>query len=126
MFDMTEKLIEWIEEEVDTRGWNFSELSRRSELSPGTISDVLSGRTQPGLRFCNGIASALGAPPERVFRMAGLLPPIIIGSETEKRQQECMEYFQYLPPEDQERLVGIARTFYERRSEYTVNKESDG
>ena len=112
MFDMPNKFSDWIEKKINERGWNFSELSRRSGLSPGTISDVLSERAQPGLRFCNGIASALNVPPETVLRKANLIP-------SEPEQTAIISEFVYmlsqLPEDEQEELLLIARSWIEAR-----------
>jgi transcriptional regulator with XRE-family HTH domain len=64
----------WLTEEMNERGWSNSELARRAEIVPSTISSVISGRNQPGLELCIGVARAFNYPPERVLRQAGLLP----------------------------------------------------
>lgn len=68
--------VAWLTRELNERGWSNSELARRSELVPSTISMVISGRAKPGWEFCLGVARALGFPPEMVLRRAGLLPAL--------------------------------------------------
>lgn len=67
---------EWIQAELGKRGWNVSELVRRSQglLSETQCSRVLSGTRGFGLDFLRGVATAFGLPLEVVFRRAGWLP----------------------------------------------------
>lgn len=73
-FAMEKTFIEWLEDELQERSWNGSELSRRSGMSQASVSMVLSGRRQAGNEFCDGVAKAFKMPPETVYRIAGLLP----------------------------------------------------
>lgn len=102
MFDMTTELINWIDRELEERGWSMRELSRRSGMSHGTISDVLNDRTNPGLDFCVGVARALDVPPENVLRMAGLIP-----RRTTRREliDEILYHFEGLSEDDQLRII---------------------
>lgn len=115
---MSDNLINWIEHEINTRGWSIRELARRSELAPTTISDVLGNRTRAGLQFCNGIARAFRVPPERVFREAGLLPPVIIGQDDQEKKKQLDDYWKYLTTEDRDTLATMAKALYERRTPY--------
>lgn len=71
---------EWLVSVMEEKGWSKSEMARRANISPAAISDILSGRRDPGLLVCQGIAKALKVPPEEVLRHAGLIPE----GETEK------------------------------------------
>ena len=72
---MTDKpLISWLLAELDARGWTQNELARRSGVSSGHLSHILSGTRDPGLDFYQGIAFALHLPLEEVLRNAGILP----------------------------------------------------
>lgn len=73
---MSESFVTWLVEQIDSRGWTNSELARRANLVPSTVSMVVSHQKRPGLEFCVGIAQAFGVPPEDVLRLAGLLPSI--------------------------------------------------
>ena len=120
--EMSDNLINWIEHEINTRGWSIRELARRSELAPTTISDVLGNRARAGLQFCNGIARAFKVPPERVFREAGLLPAVIIGQDDEQKKKELDDYWKYLTTGERDTLTTMARALYERRTAYDVRK----
>lgn len=89
----------WLQEEMNERGWNQSDLARSSNLTQGAISNVLNKTREPGYDFCVGIARAFDIPVETVFRRAKILP--------EKTNLD----------EDLDELVFIANrmTLYERR-----------
>ena len=65
---------DWLDQEVQERGWTFRELGRRAELSSGAVSKVMTGVVNPTWEFCAKIARALEMPEVEVFRRAGLLP----------------------------------------------------
>lgn len=109
----------WLIDEMNTRGWSNSELARRANVVPSTVSMIVSRRKKPGIDFCTGIARALKTPPERVFRLAGLLP-LVIGDDND-RKREIEEYWPYLPDDDRDTLAILARTLYEKRIEYETN-----
>ena len=67
---------DWLEQQVQERGWTFRELGRRAEMSSGAISKVMTGAVNPTWEFCAKIARALEMPEVEVFRRAGLLPPL--------------------------------------------------
>lgn len=66
--------INWLNNLLAEKGWTQAELSKRAQISPAMISSVLSGSRDPGMNFCNSVATALKLPPEEVYRVAGLLP----------------------------------------------------
>lgn len=66
-------LRDYIQDELQRRGWSIRELARRARLSHGTVSNLLAGKSEPTPDTLTAIARALGEPPEKLFRMAGLL-----------------------------------------------------
>ena len=110
--NMSIKLNTVIIDEISKRGWSIRELAKRADLAHGTVNSVLAQKSKPGITFCNGIARALKEPPERIFRLAGILPPVIIGQEREK---ELLDLFRHLDISDQNRIIRIARDFYQER-----------
>lgn len=64
---------EWIQKELDKRGWDQAELSRRGDITSSQVSRIMSGLRNPGIDACSAIAHAFNLPEEIVFREAGLL-----------------------------------------------------
>lgn len=71
---MAKGLVAWLNEQLDERGWSFSELARRAGLNPSTVSLVLSEQRNPGLEFCVKVAGALEEEYPFLLELAGLVP----------------------------------------------------
>lgn len=71
---MENKLITWLDKELNDRGWSQRQLAKKAKLSNTTVSDVLGGQRNITFDFCAAIAGPLGKQPEELFRLAGLLP----------------------------------------------------
>ena len=69
-----DKFANWLNNELNRRGWNYAELSRQSGMSRSMISRVISGYNRPGLEFCKSVADALDIPATIVLQLAGHLP----------------------------------------------------
>lgn len=93
---MREKLNKWIIEQLEEREWSQRELGRQSGLTGATVSNVLAGHTQPTWDFCAAIARAFGQPPEKVFRLAGLLTTPDESNLTDD-EKEWLRLYQSLP-----------------------------
>ena len=100
------RLTDWLSNQLDARGWSYNELARRAGLSSGTVSNVMAGRSNPGLDFCAGVAEALGESPEVLLRMAGLLPEVGADGDREAR---VLHVFRRLSPEQQEAAIAMLR-----------------
>jgi len=105
---------EWLQEQLDSRGWHQARLARRSGISAGQIARVINDTRQPGPEFCRAIAKALELPEELVFRQAGLLSP-------EQRKEdpptlaEWVALFRQSTPEKQEDLLTLARALLRKK-----------
>lgn len=69
---------EWLQNELDKRGWSQNELVRRSQefenrISQTQLSNILLGKRHAGPDSCIAIAQTLGLPRETVFRARGWL-----------------------------------------------------
>lgn len=97
---------DWIQAELDIRGWDQAELARRSQISDSHISRLVSGGRKPGQESVKAIARALRLPPEDVMRQAGLLPPrnVNLGASDRRVLIETMDKIAALSPDGQ-RLV---------------------
>lgn len=73
---MSQELITWVKAELTDRGWSHRELARRAGVSQTAVSGTLSGERNPGADFCIKLAKAFDETPERLLRLAGILPPL--------------------------------------------------
>ncbi|MBN1887667.1 MAG: response regulator [Thermoflexales bacterium] len=76
----SEAFLNWLNDELQERGWSMRELSRRMGFSVSTVSRVLNGEQNPSGDFCQGLADAFNVPVNRVLWQAGLLA---VGDRTE-------------------------------------------
>lgn len=82
---MEKTLPEWLQDKIDEKGMSAADLARKSRVSQGQISRLLSGGRGVSELSLRAIAEALSIPPEVAFRVAGFLPPI--PPRTEQHQQ---------------------------------------
>jgi len=98
---MTKQLVEWIEAERERRGWSLRRLAREAGLTPAQVSEVLSGRSRPGIRFYLGMWRAFHVSVDYLLQLAGELPP---GPEENPTLRALIELARRLPAEVQEEL----------------------
>lgn len=101
-----DNLSSWLAEEIKTRGWSIRELARRMDTSHTTVADVISGQRQPTWDFCAKIAKVFGEPPERILRLAGLLPA---EPEPDQTENQLLAIFRQLSPQEQQFLIASAQ-----------------
>lgn len=97
----------WVNEQLNARGWGYSELARRSGLSTSGISSMMTGQRQPGLEMCVGIARAFRMRPEEVLYRAGLLeppPPRVLDED------RLLRLFRQLNAHARETAIGLLST----------------
>lgn len=97
---------DWLLNWLNKKGWNQSELATRAGVTRTAISDVLSGRRNPGPELCLAISRALNLPPETVFRAAGLLPPV---DEDTEYQEEFFHLLSQLSPQERQEILDLLR-----------------
>jgi len=73
---------EWLQAEMDKRGWSQSDLARSSELNRAVINKLLNGKSHPQPTTLEAISRALKIPIEITYRAAGLLPNNTDNDET--------------------------------------------
>ena len=66
---------EWLQLEMDKRGWSQSDCARAAELNRAVINKLLNGKCKPQPVTLMAIARAFRIPVEIAYRAAGLLPP---------------------------------------------------
>lgn len=111
--DMDTAFSEWLNEEMNKRGWSQSDLARAAGISRQAVSDYINQkRTTPTPEALTAIAHGLKIPIETAFRAAGLLPT---PPEWNPTQAEWEDIFGKLSLEDQEELLQIARLKLDRK-----------
>lgn len=101
------KLSDFLHTEIEQRGWSKSELARRANISDAQVGDVMNENRNPGLKTCTGLARALDVLPEKIFRLAGLFPPLPASIEEEN---EAMTLFRQLSEEARRVVVTTMRS----------------
>lgn len=71
-----QNLSNWLQAELHSRDWSQSELARVSGLHRAIISKIILQGSDPTPETLEAIAKAFKIPPEQVYRIAGILPPI--------------------------------------------------
>lgn len=104
---MKTNFIEWLQAELDNRGWTQADLANRTKVAAGSISRIMTGARNPGPDFCKSVAKALDIPQETVFRAAGLLDPL---PEDHPELAEWEHIFRQAETEEErQRLLELAR-----------------
>ena len=65
---------EWLQAEMDKRGWSQSDLARSADLNRAVINKLLNGKSHPQPATLEAISRAFKIPIEITYRAAGLLP----------------------------------------------------
>lgn len=98
---------QWVINELSKSGWTMNEFARRSKLSSGYVSQVLSGIKKPGPKFYQGMAKAFGVTLESVERLEanGSIPK---SRENDPVYLELMEIAQVLADDDLQEVKNYA------------------
>ena len=110
-----DKFKPWLLQELKNRSWRRVDFARRAGLSMASLSDVLNGNYRAGPDMCKAIAQALGEPPEKVFRLAGLLPSLPAAED--EQLYELIETFKRLTPEKRREVLDYARWQLQRQQQ---------
>ena len=108
-----ETFSDWIETQLNDKGWKPADLARAAGVTDAALSRVLSGSRNPGPDLCRAIARALNEPAEKVFRLAGLLPPLPASDDS--TLQELLELARNLPPDQRQQALDYIRFLYQNR-----------
>jgi transcriptional regulator with XRE-family HTH domain len=111
---------DWLEKEIDMRGWSMSELARRCDVSRPAISRVVSGERGAGPELCRAIAHAFDMPEEKIFRIAGLLSELP-APEEDFTFAQVYDMMKHLTPEERFEIMEYVQWRYRRRI-----RESEG
>ena len=81
---------EWLQAEMDKRGWSQSDLARSADLNRAVINKLLNGKSHPQPATLEAIARALRVPLETIYRAAGLLPA---SADSDEAADEALHIF---------------------------------
>lgn len=120
MINMNNEFINWINRELEERGWSQQELSRRAGLSQSAISMVLNGR-EPGWDFCEKIAGPLGKSTRAVMELAGKLerPP----SVGDPHLDNLLDIAQNLDENRLQQTLNFARFMWKQQADEEIEKK---
>jgi transcriptional regulator with XRE-family HTH domain len=118
MFSVENKFANWVNHELEIRGWNQSTLTKKSGLAHGTISNILSGTRGIGEETCLALAKAFKLPPETVFRAAGLLPP---KKDIDPEIERAMHLASQLSEEELQEVIKIVELKLDRQEREKEN-----
>jgi transcriptional regulator with XRE-family HTH domain len=104
--------VEWLTAKLKKNGWSNNELARRAGLSSAAVSQVMTGRQNPGVEFCLGVSDALNEAPTRVFRLAGLLPE---NPDADEVLEDVVFYYARMTPDARQSLRTVARALAQEK-----------
>jgi transcriptional regulator with XRE-family HTH domain len=87
------RFAEWLQAEIDKRGWSQSDCARACDLNRAVINKLLNGKCKPQPSTLMAIARGFKIPVETAYRAAGLLPSINDGDDA---TQEVIHIFRSL------------------------------
>ena len=95
---------EWLQSEMDKRGWSQSDLARYADLNRAVINKLLNGKSHPQPATLEAISRALRIPLETTYRAAGLLPA---SADNDDATDEALHIFKSIR-NSQRRATAIA------------------
>jgi transcriptional regulator with XRE-family HTH domain len=75
------RFADWLQAELDKRGWSQSDCARAADLNRAVINKLLNRKSRPQPFTLAAIARAFKIPIETAYRAAGLLPPNTHGDD---------------------------------------------
>ena len=76
------RFADWLQTEMDKRGWSQSDCARAADLNRAVINKLLNRKSRPQPFTLEAIARAFKIPIEAAYRAAGLLPTSADGDDT--------------------------------------------
>ncbi len=95
---------EWLQAEMDKRGWSQSDLARFAELNRAVINKLLNGKSHAQPPTLEAISRALKIPLETMYRAAGLLP---VNPDNDDAMEEAIHVFRSIQS-SQRRATALA------------------
>lgn len=104
---METTFVDWLQSEMNQRGWTQADLARRSHVTQTHISRIMSEMRRPGPDALMNIAQAMHLPADEVFRRAGLLPPRGATAADLARYDDMLATIASLTPENQKLVFDL-------------------
>lgn len=113
---------EWLEDEMEKRGWRPAELAKAAGLYQSTLWKVLNRERTAGADVCTALSRAMKLPPELIFRKAGLLPGLP-GPEDDPTFGELLSYVKRLSVKDRREVLKYALFRYQEAQSAPATSE---
>ncbi len=115
---------DWLQKQLDAKGWHAAELARRSGLTQSYLSRVLRRERNIGHDAAAAIAAPFGLSISEVKIIAGLQKPDPPTDTPTIREMNGA--FAYLTKEEQDFWLGMLQTYVaERKRGYVVNPQDN-
>jgi transcriptional regulator with XRE-family HTH domain len=112
---------EWLQLELDKRGWSQSDCARSANLNRAVINKLLNGKSKPQPSTLAAIARAFKIPVETVYRAAGLLP---VNMDHDDRTRELIHTFESIQsPQRKATAIMLLKALVE---EEEIERRADG
>jgi transcriptional regulator with XRE-family HTH domain len=104
--------LNWLDGELNERGWDDAEVARRGDFSATTLTNIRKGRRKPGIKLANGLAVAFGLDPNFVSAKAGLVPDYtrMDNEKDEKDIQRIRRFFSQMEPATRDNYIAVGET----------------
>ena len=90
-------------------------------MTHASISQIINEGRQPGLKVCEGIASAFGMPTEMIMRMVGILPEL---PQEHQDEETILALFRELPDDGtRATIINAMRGIVEARKVATKDQK---
>lgn len=111
---------EWLQAEMDKRGWSQSDLARYADLNRAVINKLLNGKSHPQPPTLESISRAFKIPIEIAYRAAGLLPA---SPENDDAIEEAIHVLKQIRNSERKATaIALLRVLIEEESEQKQNK----
>lgn len=108
---------DWLNEQLNTRGWSQSDLARASGLHRAVISKIINKTSRPMPETLEAIARGLKVSADVVFQAAGVLPtkpdddPLtreaeyLLSQLPEDKKQQAINFIRFLAGEGESNVA---------------------
>jgi transcriptional regulator with XRE-family HTH domain len=109
------EFVEWLNQEMEKRGWSIRQTARAANLSHTVIAVALSG-DKPTFNTCAALAEAFKVSPSYVFQLAGLVEEI----KRDELTDEAEFLMSQLSPYQRQLAVKFIRVLAEEKGGYNA------